>query len=482
MRTRIPGRNGSVQPWDLASGLIALAAVLIAFALAASWGTLDPTALGLVTLATAAGLAAARHHLGGGGAQRRATALVPLSLGLVLALAHDVAYLPGVDVDPSRLGAFRPTLALVAVLLATHFWRSAPVWFQRVRFAGVTLGGVVLGGLVIRASPEPGIDVWQSQQSGALALLSGLNPYRLTYFNVYGPGTPLIDPRLLSPDGQYVLAFPYPPLSLILDVPSAWLGDIRWTLLLAVAAAAVLIQRLGRGSLESELSAAFLLLQPRAFFQLEMAWTEPVVLAFFLAAVLAVDRSAHAEATAAPRGCWRIWLLPGLTIGLAISSKQYAVALLIPLLLAIDSRVRRRVLSIAASVATVIALPFLVAGPTAFVRGVVEFQFLQPFREDALSWPAQLAALGGPRLPSWPAFLLAGATYLVTVRRAIAPAQAVLAAASFWLVFVLFNKQAFCNYYWLAIGLLCATVALMTARHPCEAGTEAGAVTAAGAC
>jgi len=28
------------------------------------------------------------------------------------------------------------------------------------------------------------------------------------------------------------------------------------------------------------------------------------------------------------------------------------------------------------------------------------------------------------------------------------------------MMLVLFNKQAFCNYYWLAVGLLCAAVAV----------------------
>jgi len=450
-----PGRR-----WDLVSGLAALAAVLLAFALSLSAGTLDTTALALITLVTLATLAAARLRLGKAAPSGRSTALIPLVLGLVLALAHDAAYLPGVGVDPSMLGAFRPTLGLLATLLATHLWRSAPQWFRRVRFAAVTLGGGALGALVIRASPEPGIDVWQIQQAGASALLTGLDPYRLAYVNVYGPGTPFFDPRLLSPDGRFLLAFPYAPLPLVLDAPSAWLGDVRWTLLLAVVAAAVLIRQLGRGSLESDLAAAFLLLQPQAFFQLEMAWTEPVVLALVLAAVLAVDRLSRPGPDRL--GAWQGWVAPGLAAGLAVASKQYVVALLIPLFAALDAKVRWRVMAVAAGGALAIALPFFLAGPAGFYRGVVEFQVLQPFRKDALSWPAQIVALGGPTLPTWPAFVLAGATWLLTIRRAMTSAQAVLSAATFWLVFVILNKQAFTNYYWLAVGLLCAAVALTT--------------------
>jgi hypothetical protein len=36
-----------------------------------------------------------------------------------------------------------------------------------------------------------------------------------------------------------------------------------------------------------------------------------------------------------------------------------------------------------------------------------------------------------------------------------------LASAAVWLVLVAFNKQAFCNYYWLAVGLLCGATALL---------------------
>ena len=39
----------------------------------------------------------------------------------------------------------------------------------------------------------------------------------------------------------------------------------------------------------------------------------------------------------------------------------------------------------------------------------------------------------------------------------------ILAGAGAWLAIVLFNKQAFCNYYWLVVGLLCAATAASTA-------------------
>jgi hypothetical protein len=119
---------------------------------------------------------------------------------------------------------------------------------------------------------------------------------------------------------------------------------------------------------------------------------------------------------------------------------------------------------VAAGGALALAVPFLLWDPRAFVRGVVEFQVRQPFRTDALSWPAAVVAAGGPKLPSWPAFVAAAAVLVLTLRRTVTPAQAVLSAATTWIAFVAFNKQAFCNYYWLAVGLLCAAVALLSAE------------------
>jgi hypothetical protein len=92
-------------------------------------------------------------------------------------------------------------------------------------------------------------------------------------------------------------------------------------------------------------------------------------------------------------------------------------------------------------------------------RGLVGFQLAQPFRPDALSWLAAVVAWGGPRLPTWPSFALAGAASILGAVRARSVAAALTAGALAWLLLVMTNQQAFANYYWLAVGLLCAAVA-----------------------
>ena len=451
--------------WSSAApGLAAFGAVVLAIALAVSSGMYSPVALALVSIAGAAALvgtfASADHSPGTG---RRATIGI-LALGIGTSWVHDLLFLPGVAVDPAALGAFRPALVVVGVILLTYFWRGPPGWVARTRFPVIVALGIALAALVILASPSPGIDVWQIQQQGATALLSGRNPYALAYPNPYGPGTPFLDPSILSSDGLRILAYPYMPLVLLLDVPGVLLGDVRWTMLVGLAISALLVRALGRGSLEAELAGALLLLQPQGWMVIELAWTEPLALAAVLLVALTVTRTASRAGDGS--SAWKAWLVPGLAAALAISTKQYVPLLLVSFLFLLPRAACARSILVAAAGATALALPFLAIEPRAFVRGVLEFQLRQPFRQDALSWPAALFALGGPKSPSWPAFVLAGATLVATLRGSMTIGRATLASASAWIVFVAFNKQAFANYYWMGVGLLCAGVAALTPSPP----------------
>jgi hypothetical protein len=443
---------------------VAGAAVVLALSLAISYGTLEPYALALVTLAGLAAFLASRLSLRGEPFVTSKAPVIILGLGLALSILHDILFLPGVLVDPARLGGFRPGIAAIALLLGSYFWRRAPQWFVRSRFPAIVLIGTGLGALILRASPSPGIDVWHLLQGGAQALLSGENPYSALYTNIYGPGTSVIDPSLLSADRRHVIAIPYMPLTLVLVAPAAWVGDVRWANLAAMALAALLVRMLGRGSVEAELAGAFLLLQPQGFFVLELSWIEPIVLAAMLLLTLAIER-VPAGSPEEGKGRQRAWIAAGLAGGLAASCKQYVPMLLLPLFFAIPARARIKTSAVAIGGALVVLLPFVAWDPAGFFRGIVEFQIRQPFRYDALSWLAAIAALGGPVLPSWPAFLLAGASLIATTRRTISLGQGLLAGAVTWIAFVAFNKQAFCNYYWLAVGLLCAALAILTRRQ-----------------
>jgi len=444
---------------SVAPGLAALAAVLLAMALSVSAGMFHFHGLVLVACAGLAALGGTLTPVHARPDVRPATAI--LALGLAASWVMDLLYLPGILVNPVRLGMFRPLLAAAGVVLLTYAWRGIPRGAARIRFPLLVALGVGLAATVILASPRPSIDVWVLQQLGANGLLSGQNPYQLLYPNIYGPGTPYLDPSLLTPDGRFITAYPYMPLVLLLDIPAQLLGDVRWAMLAAMAASALLIGRLGKGSVTAELAGALLLFQPQNWMVAELAWTDPLALAGVLLVAVAATK-----VYAFPPGssvAWTSWLLPGVAAGLAVSTKQYVPLLAAPFLLLLPRGARLRAAAVATAFALAILVPFLLLDPAALLRGVLEFQLRQPFREDALSVPAFVYRLGGPKLPPWPAFLLAGATLGISLWRGITPGRLMLGVAATWIAFVSFNKQAFANYYWLGVGLLCAAVALFAA-------------------
>ena len=446
--------------------LASLAAVAVASALGRSHGFLDPIALALVTLATGATIIAiftartttdapAEPHHG-------RWPIRILGFGVALSLAYDAVMPPGYFVRLDALSAFHPVLLFVSVLVASYALRRPPVILERLRFPLLVAATAALGAMVIKASPRPHIDVWYFEQLGSLATLRGVNPYEAQYPNIYGPFTPNYAPAVLSADRAFVMGDPYLPLTLLIGLPAALLeSDVRWTMLVLVLVSAFALRRLGRSSRTAELAAVSLLVQPRALFVLEQSWTEPIVLAAFLLTLVAVDAwtrrtVVHGSDRADSAG----WITTGVAGALALGSKQYAPLLLAPVFFTLPTRGRWLAALLAVGGAVAAIAPFALRDGPAFFRSVIAFEFEQPFRADALSWPAAVAWMGGPVLPIWPAFVLAAATIASGIRQAISPERAILAAAGAWMTLVLFNKQAFCNYYWLAVGLLCAAVAV----------------------
>ena len=114
-------------------------------------------------------------------------------------------------------------------------------------------------------------------------------------------------------------------------------------------------------------------------------------------------------------------------------------------------------------------LPLALWEPAGFLRAVVELQFYQPFRPEALSYLGLLAGPDGqPPFGTGVAFAVAGAVMgLALWRVARTPAGFALGVAATFLAFFVLNKQAFANYYFFVIGALCVAVA---ATEPPRAG------------
>src|SRR6266436_2882443 len=128
--------------------------------------------------------------------------------------------------DPATLCA----MAAVALALATLLLLSAYLCEHlrtsliQTRFLLLLVCFALMGVAIVRASPQPWVDVWTVQQGAAEALRHGANPYSVSYPNIYAS----LSGRMYAPEllveGR-LAAFPYPPLTVLGDLPAYLLLD-----------------------------------------------------------------------------------------------------------------------------------------------------------------------------------------------------------------------------------------------------------------
>ncbi len=425
--------------------MLAVAAVAVALALQISSGMYDAMALALVTVGCALAVLGALWRRR---SARPENALLPqaaLAAGCAAGLLCNLFFNPTFYADPrSFQGIFRGLALVSLVVLSAYLYVHLRASLVRARFFLLLACFAVMGVVVVRASPTPWIDVWHFQQGAASTLLHGGDPYAATYPDLYGTWSSRFYASEILRGGR-VAAFPYSPLTILAGLPGfAALGDVRYSLLALMIGSAWLLARALPGP-TGELAALLLLFQPRGFFVLEQGWTEPLVMFCFALTVFALARRVH-------------WALAGGALGLLAASKQYSPFLVVPLALVLRPR---RALWAGAAVLAAIMLPFVAGDPTGFWRGVVRFQFLQPFRADSLSLSSFWVRQTGSALPPLPLLGL-GLGVLVLVlclRPRLGIGLACAAAAAAWAAVLIWNKQAFCNYWWLCSGLLGAAAA-----------------------
>ncbi len=370
----------------------------------------------------------------------RALELVLLG-GIAINFAELYTKAPG---ELLETGDFRPYFA--GVTLSAALAIGLLLVGGRLRMGGwMVLLGVhfFLGRWMIHeAAPNPGIDVVTWQREAIQSLQSGINPYGTSHPNfspaaVYGSG--------MVVDGRVQIGLPYPPLSLLLATASqALAGDYRFGLLGAMLVTTLVIA-LARPSRIATAAALMFLSLPRSLLMLEGGWTEPFCLLLLAITVCCAIR--------APR-----WT--PVALGLLVAVKQYLfLALPLSLLLPRPPQGHRGQFGRALLVAAVITVPFVLWSPGGFWRDVVAMQLQQPFRRDALSFPAIIARLGGPILPSAIGFVgLAVLAMVGMVRLPRSPAGFAAALGGSLCGFFAFNKQAFANYYYFVIGALLLAV------------------------
>jgi len=304
---------------------------------------------------------------------------------------------------------------------------------------------------VIGRDADPFIDVFGFQTQSAQALLSGKDPYAINFDSIYDLNSTrrVYAPGYYSDDGLRLLfGYIYMPLTLLLTLPGYLLGDIRYSMIAALAVAALLmgLMRPGRIGL---VAAAGLLFMPRTLNVIDLAWNEPLVVMLLALTVFCAIR------------------LPKLTpyaFGLLLASKQYLpfAVVLSPLLFGWEWRRLLAALLRAGITAIVITLPLVLPNIGAFVHSAVLLQFLQPFRTDALSFLILWARItGSPPVAVVGFFALALVAALALWRLRPGPANFATAVAVSYLAFFAFNKQAFMNYYFFAIAALWCSVAAL---------------------
>ena len=240
----------------------------------------------------------------------------------------------------------------------------------------------LLGLWVLLAMPQPGVDVCLFQREACRTLLSGQNPYTMTFANLYSDASRVYGPGTFAGD-RLLFGYPYPPLSLLLILPGHLLGDFRFSHLVATTAAGALIAAVQPGRIAT-LGATLFLFTPRGFFVLEAGWTEPLAVLLLAAVVYFACRD---EALLSESRSNAGWMLP-LSLGLLLVVKQYLI-LIAPLAVWFSwpGRVQlRRQLFVASLVATCLIVPMALWNIRGFLWSVVLLQFHQPVRPDALSF------------------------------------------------------------------------------------------------
>jgi len=446
-----------------------IAATAIGFAIHQHGGEYTSGAIALITVALVASVVAIIQSKNSSG--DRSDGWINLTIGAALALqliALFILWPVGDDHSQAHRNLanhalYRSLLAMAAMCILIGF--TDVKWARHWWFPALLFLHLILGFWTVRASPDPHIDVWMFQQEGAKALLTGHNPYdagAVNFPDIYHstlPGKQHVYGDGLVENDRLKFGFPYPPVSLFCSTLGVLLGhDTRYAQAIALTLAGLFIGFARPGRLP-KLAAALLMFTPTVWFILGRAWTEPFVVMFLAATLFCACRKLR-------------WALP-VALGLLLASKQY-LAFAVPLsFLLIDDFSWRSIRSWrqwittlcgAAIVAGIVTLPLAAWNFRAFWFSTVTVQKWAPFRWDALSYLVWAGFHIDSKYTawSWLAFVMVVPAMLLSLWKARrGPGGFALAMSLVYLVFIAFNKQAFCNYYFFVIGCLCCAIVLI---------------------
>ena len=296
--------------------------------------------------------------------------------------------------------------------------------------------------LTLKASPSPKIDVFTSTATAARHLISGRNPYPQKYADIYNGAF------------AYEPSFPYWPGVLYWVTPFEYFfGDIRIGFLVAEILSAFCIALIARRRGLDEwsqwgFSLAWLSF-PVCLFIIEQSWIDTLL-------TLMLSLSCLCLMT-------RRWWASGLCLGYLLATKQYAPLVVFGaagwVLANYGARTAAIVTGTVIATFTALTAPFLIADAQSFFHYTVALFFGQGFRADSLSLSAFLLEQWGVRLPELVGVILTFILMLVVglriwQKRLFRLDECWLGLCLLYLVFFLFGRQAFCNYYYFIAFLL----------------------------
>ncbi len=384
-----------------------------------------------------------------------ATALIVVFAGFAISQFFDAKLLPHA---PRPWPSLRVLAGLELALVASYaFDARLPKGSRWPTIRFVLFGAGIAFGIyeVIHITVYPEIDVWTVQTMGANALLEGKNPFVETRVVDTTPG-------VFRNDVPYV----YTPFQVLVTTPTQLLGDVRYTMGLAVLVAGIALRDIARRCgrdlppIVTDAPALLVWMSPKLFFILEQAWNDPVQIALITTSTaLAVRKRTWAAA---------------IGFGLVLAAKQ-TMFWVAPLAFVAFAEFRWRHAALAVTLATSIYLPFALWNPPAFIHAAFGFVASLPARDDALSFINWASRALGIHIPYVIAFPLAAAlvAYIVLKRRAEIYVYGIGLFITYFIFFTL-NKWTYANYYFSLAGLAALAGALALhhrSRESCRIGT-----------
>ena len=275
-------------------------------------------------------------------------------------------------------------LMLVAVCAGLSLTEKSPL--SKLWFPALVAVYFAMGLYILKLVPNPFIDVFSFSKEAIHELLNGRSPYGFQATNIYPKDTPYYPPSAVLGD-KLTFGYAYLPLPLLISVPGALLGDLRYSMLASMSLAALLIGYARPGRLP-KLAAALLLFTPKTFLILENAWTDPtIVLATAAVAFVAIRARS-----------W-VWLPAGFF--LAMKQQMFigipALLLLVPKPRTVGNAVQFGLKAGGVALATMVF--FIVWDPHGFARSALDLREL--YRLDSVSLLAHLGQNGGVQLSKW---------------------------------------------------------------------------------